>query len=1587
MKILNSLKSILWFVFVAGTLSFGQDLNPADSQFFDKEVNVQNLSVQITAPVISKPGAIPFSYALEGISECSKVTTNATTHVIECGISPNKTKIDNNWVLRGLSAAGAWSVGYTTASQGQTCAADGKPMVTYTGYFLISPDFTTRYFSSADYTVVETGGTSCNHSFTDYTVEGGVKATVTGPTFVSNIILPNGYTTASARLTDTFGNFIAKTGNGYADTLLPGTNAVTIVALNGATGEADSYTDTTGAAQQIAQVLSPATVKTAFACSGWQDLTQSVSVLTELDYPDGTSMNFAYESIAGGITGRLQQLTLRTGGTIQYSYGAVNCGSMIPASLTRTTIDGTTTYTFAVFGSTTYGTTTTVLDPGKNKTVYAFMGTNAAGGPMQGIPLTLTQVQTWQNTGTVASPVYTLLSTTIYCYNGNATACPTTQAAYPITQKDTYVKPGSKTTYSRVKQTFDIYGNVLTSARYDFVALGAGTPVETTNIGYGSWNGSACVAVGSGIVDKPCSIVVRDAASNALSQTLYTYGSTGFMTAEQHFGGPQWITTSYTPNANGTVHTSTNPAGAVTTYSYTACNGLLLTGTSTVFSTGDVLTTGATWDCNMGKLMSSTDENSNTSNLTYDLLGRSHTQTDPSGNYTLTEEHPTNVTETISDPFISTTVRVDGLGRPIRTQTTDGASYDTVSSAYAFSGTQFQVSTSQPCIVGLNADCTKNHFGVVDPLGRSISSSTTSNETVTTSYNQNGVSTTLGPTTPLQTVQMEYDGLGRVKSVCALQATGGTACGQLDGNSGVLTTYSYSSGAWSRTVTATRGGQAHTTVYDALGRVTSATTPEAGTTTYTYDTSTVFCGSLSSPGYLVETVDGTGSHLCFLRDQVGRILTSFNPDAGGVWHNCRSFVYGEFINDSQHPTQPSGSGVNSLGRIAEAQVDYNCNGTWTPYEWFSYDDDGRVTDVWESTAHSGGVYHTTASYYLNGALSTLSGVPGKSTYTVVLDTEGRPDSSTLGATGLITNVTYNAAGQTTLFNYGSSGGNDAFTFDANTGRMKTYTYTVGTATDKGTLTWNPSGTLKTLAIVDGLNAGGTQTCNFTYDDIGRLLTDNCGAIWNQSYAYDQYDNFSKSGSSNWNPGYNSTITCPTGTICNHITGANYDDNGRVTYDLNNSYSWDVYGKMVSANAGASVGSCGSGGITCVTYDAFGRPAEKQVAGTWTEFLYSPLGLTGVMNGQTTTYFRLPLPGGALLNGNAGNPNQIQHYDWLGSARLVTNLAGGVTLDAAYTPYGEKYAQFGSSLLQNFTGDFQDLYTGLFDTPNREFDQAAGSRWLSPDPAHASWNAYAYTTNPNSRTDPSGLEDKETPPDTEARGVSMTTGGDYVMPDPTECDIMYADGGCYGSSTSLEDFSIDAADTAEPTFSGGFWGDSGVQGSDAAWGMVSGTFNSPQAALAQTVCGGGVACQIGTGLVLGAAIGGAQGLVSGAGAIESLALNTKPGANSIANFRSIFNTNATFLRGTASDVSPVGAYHTSPLQVAEGGRTGSALFSQYKGTADGMWRISNHWGNQGSTSWFLNDMTGGTYDATSGLWMFDTPVAAFVRYVDMAPRVY
>jgi RHS repeat-associated protein len=132
-----------------------------------------------------------------------------------------------------------------------------------------------------------------------------------------------------------------------------------------------------------------------------------------------------------------------------------------------------------------------------------------------------------------------------------------------------------------------------------------------------------------------------------------------------------------------------------------------------------------------------------------------------------------------------------------------------------------------------------------------------------------------------------------------------------------------------------------------------------------------------------------------------------------------------------------------------------------------------------------------------------------------------------------------------------------------------------------------------------------------------------------------------------------------------------------------------------------------------------------------------------MNGSTIKYAYWPTPaGGTLMETGNGGAYYYQHKDWLGRAPIISKLTSSGTVygDYAFAPYGEIYDTFGTVALdqENFTGDSLDLGVAtMFHTDHRELNALEG-RWISPDPAGAGWNLYAYGTDPNGGIDPSGL---------------------------------------------------------------------------------------------------------------------------------------------------------------------------------------------------------------------------------------------------------
>ncbi len=200
----------------------------------------------------------------------------------------------------------------------------------------------------------------------------------------------------------------------------------------------------------------------------------------------------------------------------------------------------------------------------------------------------------------------------------------------------------------------------------------------------------------------------------------------------------------------------------------------------------------------------------------------------------------------------------------------------------------------------------------------------------------------------------------------------------------------------------------------------------------------------------------------------------------------------------------------------------------------------------------------------------------------------------------------------------------------------------------------------------------------------------------------------------------------------------YDSDGNVTNDFLHTYNWDANGRPVSID-----------GVT-VTYDALGRMAEQDHSGSYSQIVYSPSGTKlALMSGSTLQKGFVPLTGGSMAVYNSSGLAYYRHSDWIGSSRFASTPSRTMYSDGAYAPFGEPYAQTGTTDLF-FTGMDQDTVSNLYDFPAREY--GIQGRWPSPDPAGISsmhWddpqtlNRYAYARNsPLTVTDPTGMDDSD-----------------------------------------------------------------------------------------------------------------------------------------------------------------------------------------------------------------------------------------------------
>jgi RHS repeat-associated protein len=1347
-------------------------------------LNLADLSVALTLPIRDKLG---FNMTLVEIGNLENYTDLPTT---SCSGG-------NSWMQFGLcefSPGGhlllGAALGWQTLNQ-HTCGG-----AQYTGNFHIFDSHgVAHYFSGSagpchgtGFTKVATDGSGITLSI--ITNGAGVptaasawdKSGTTG-TF------PNG-TGVISTIIDSNNNITSYSVGAhitYIDPTTPAGHAVLTSSLRGS-GEPTSYSYT--AADQGTKQISishtslPINYST-FNCGG-PNSNATFSFPSAVSYPDGSSFGFTYESIAGVSTGRIQTITLPTGGSVTYRYDTsqpnndLDCSTSSPWQLSRTTLDGTWTYQRAGSLAGTSSTTVTGPPPDNNVTVYTFY---------EGLILSISVYQ-----GSV-SPSH-LLKAEITCYNqvqnvNYSTCAAATTPTFPITQVDKFTTlPGMNP--SHVETRYDSSNNVTYVGDYDF---GAVTPTKQTLIVYGSWNQSTstCSAISSKISDRPCSVTIEDSGGTPVAQTYFSYDSNGNLLARRQLvGGPTYLTASTTYNQNGTVNVATDVNGAQTTYGQYTCNGMLPTQLNEPLS----LTRSLAWDCDGGVITSTTDENQWTTKYGYADANDLQGATDPFWRVTSVSDALQNVTNLYYAPYVSgvtnsyqkrslmfnagqsvqgSTVYLDSLGRPSqlqRHQAPVSSSFDTVSVTYDHYGRINSISL--PCSASANSSCpTPSTTQIYDALDRSLLVQDGGNGTMQVTYSANDVLQVLGPVPSgenAKRIQYEYDGLGRLSSVCEVTSgLGATACGQTVSQTGYWTRYKYDAldrliGVCQNTTqplstdcinTPSAGQQTRTFAYDGLSRLISETNPESGTTKYTYDSDSSGACPATYNGDLIKRVDSADNVTCYQYDALRRqTLVTYPSGPNATATPAKFFAY---------DTPYYGSlGTNIKGRLVAAgtcQTNTSCAGSSVVLETFGYSARGEITDAWERTPSFATVNHVTKTYWASGTVHSLSGVPGLPTIYY-----GASDGTGLDGEGRVTQVTaasgpnpiacstppcvsYNSAGQVTNLVFGS-GDSDSYSYDPNTGRMTQYQFNVNGQSLVGKPGWNANGTLASLNITDPFNSGDNQTCAYGYDDLERIASVNCGSAWAQTFTYDVFGNITKSGNISWQPGYDSAT--------NHykLAGTSYDSGGDVLSDNFHNYQYDVDGNIVAVDVG------GSNYTDFLTYDAFGSMVEyKQTYAngnpTWlaqqvygaSALSHKPLG-KNILSGGTV--YELPLPAGAEMMAWNGPP-VYGHPDWLGSIRLNSTTGRIVNSDVAFAPFGEVYNS-PTTFWYEFAGLNNNLTDNVWDADARRYHAKEG-RWLSPDPAGfgvvdpsnpQTWNRYAYVRNqPLMSVDPSGLDSADT----------------------------------------------------------------------------------------------------------------------------------------------------------------------------------------------------------------------------------------------------
>jgi RHS repeat-associated protein len=219
----------------------------------------------------------------------------------------------------------------------------------------------------------------------------------------------------------------------------------------------------------------------------------------------------------------------------------------------------------------------------------------------------------------------------------------------------------------------------------------------------------------------------------------------------------------------------------------------------------------------------------------------------------------------------------------------------------------------------------------------------------------------------------------------------------------------------------------------------------------------------------------------------------------------------------------------------------------------------------------------------------------------------------------------------------------------------------------------------------------------------------CGAIHAQAECRDRGEN--NAGARRTQRSGSASPTVCAGTAANRqLTWGGqtltYDDNGNLTGDGTNTYTWDARNRLATISEGTTAS---------FQYDPFGRRTRKVIAGQTTDFLYDDRNPVQELSGGTVL--------GNLLTGlgideyftrTDGSGRRTLLGDALGSILALTDDAGTVQTTYTYEPFGNTAAagQSNGNSFQ-YTGRENDV-TSLYYYRARYYHPTF-QRFVSEDP--------------------------------------------------------------------------------------------------------------------------------------------------------------------------------------------------------------------------------------------------------------------------------